>query len=103
MFYDIPNDPTYTKCKIGDLCAYLGYPANNNIGRLKRTLRDKTVHFRKWFKEKHIPSRIFPIDTTSFTVDYCARFFLASNTRLFPESSDASSHGWPTYPNEQEK
>jgi hypothetical protein len=104
MLYEIPNDPTYTKCKIEDLCTYLGYPPNNKAGRSLFTFRSKTVSFRKDFTEKYgIPLGTFPVDATSPIVNRCARDFLESHKTLFPEDPVALGNEWPTYPDEKKK
>jgi hypothetical protein len=104
MLYEIVHDPTYAKCKIEDLCAYLGYPPNNNCGRQPRSFRSKTVSFRKEFTDKWgIPLGTFPIDAASPIVNRCAKDFVESNENLFPESPVALSHGWPIYPSEKKK
>ena len=97
----ILQDPGYDSVR--EICASLGYNSETKTHRHFKILSTKTANYRKRFVEDAATLTDFPLSNVAPEVQRCASGFLDQHGHLFPNSTEAVTLSWPTYPTDKSK
>lgn len=98
LLHDDEREPDYGK--VSELCLKLGYGTRDAAGRSYMGLSNKTIKFRKEFKDRGV--EWFPVTYDHDVVKECTKEFLDANEELFRTAQHKSRGPWLDKPEDKE-